>query len=311
MVGRAHDFMLDPSQIENVRRLAEIEDLESRIKNIMSHDWTNRTPEQIWRAMQRYLKYLPLQATYSAPLSLDQLRLYRCRSNIDEDIENIDFWSTYGCPPPAFCKENGRANPAGFPVFYRSDNAETAIAEMKPQVGDILFHSEWAVRAYRETSRTIFFPMETSTSNQWHQIAANYYSTIISGYGDIVGEQFVRNALLLVNWIASAFVHESPPYYVSSAIASKMLSNKWNRDVDYIVYPSFETKFIGANLAFHPNFALQNMYLMKVLKLKVHESNEKGVQVEHLSTGYPVYNAMQWMQPRDGDLDFPRDNRMG
>lgn len=301
-------FGLDLGQSDAILALSKLDDLEDRLKKVMAHDWAEKSPEIIWKVLSRYLKYLPLQATLALPHDIDQIKVYRCRLNIDEDNERLDLWSTYSTPPPHFCIANGRANVRGFPVFYCSDHPTSAIAEMRPKRGDIIYHTEWLIRSFRATSRTIIFDKNIPEANPWREIALNKISVEYNGYLQIVGKEKAQKVSQLLSFLAELFVTEAPPYPVSSAIAHKMIFGQLG--IDYILYPSFQTNSAASNMAFHPNFAASNMILNKILVLEVDEAKQEGVIVKHCKTGLAFHNQILWRPPQPEELNFVEGNQI-
>lgn len=308
MKKNTHPFALDQNELGRIEKLSRITDIQRRLQVIADHDWSDMPPNSIWEVIKRYIHYFPLQVSVAMPFDIDTIRLYRCRLNIDSQQENLEFWSTFSCPPPAFCKSNGRANVAGFPVFYCSDHPTAAIAEMRPKVGDIVYLSDWFVRCFRETRRTIIFPHDISEVNPWRDVARNKIASEIEGYTGLFGEQVSKNILEMLKFMSKLFSHEREPYPISSAISHKVLFGSKMFSSDYILYPSFQNNGHNSNLAFHPNFVSQNFYLNKVLKLEIQQSNSKGVQVQHVETGRVTYNKIVWGPPHPSELDFTNNN---
>lgn len=100
-----------------------------------------------WEALRQELKYANRYFPTSAPPKAKMEELlgllvvrsdalprtyYRARIQRGE----ADFLPAQLGPPPAELAKSGRANPDGIPYLYLSSDRETAIAEVRPSVGD-------------------------------------------------------------------------------------------------------------------------------------------------------------------------------
>ncbi len=74
-----------------------------------------------------------------------QLVLYRARKNDYGQLEK--FASADMGPPPADGASAGRAQPAGVAMLYLADTVQTAIAEVKPDVGEYLTVGTFRVKS--------------------------------------------------------------------------------------------------------------------------------------------------------------------
>lgn len=77
-----------------------------------------------------------------------QPALYRARKN---DFEQLDKYARkHMGPPPADAAQAGRAQIAGVSMFYIADTPETAIAEVKPDVGEFITVAKFRIKAGTE-----------------------------------------------------------------------------------------------------------------------------------------------------------------
>lgn len=101
-------------------------------------------------------------------------KIVRARRLAGADIAGLkeliltDPKAQLGPPPPTIAKQN-RMNPAGVPLFYGAESIQTAIAEVRPSIGD-----EVAICEFQTTRDLKLFdftrfdqPLERQTTSHW------------------------------------------------------------------------------------------------------------------------------------------------
>jgi hypothetical protein len=158
--------------------------------------------EEIWEKFSEYIKHqrrfiLGDKASFyfSEPLTWLPEILSACEMTVDTDL--IFFRARRGCsekksvwrdpysscemsPPPGDLTRNGgRANPPGISYFYVAEEAETAIAEIRPFVGGLV--SVCSIKAMK--------PLKVADITRIHEIKSPFGQTDLEA-------QVQRNALL-------------------------------------------------------------------------------------------------------------------
>lgn len=293
-------FVIDPVLVKRIRKLLETTDLQERMAAIRLKDFTGRSPSVIYRYLREKLVYFPFETTFTRPYNIDRFPVYRGRLNIDLHQENIFLARTFSYPNPVFCSSNGRANVAKFPVFYCSDNAGTAVAELRPKVGDTVFLSEWVIRCHRSTEQATMFPPTIETGNPWIKIATNLRRGRVSFYEEHFGKEVTDRVDQIFSFFGDLFLNEGPPYAVTSSLAFNFL---YKRLVDYLIYPSFVTRAGSCNLAFHPNFVDEFFQIDRVFNLYVDKTDQDGAVVRVVGVAEYWKNILAWRLPYvDEDL---------
>src|SRR5688572_6645778 len=183
--------------------------------------------------------------------SINLLKAFRVRLNIDETLEDLDLIRTFSYPTTCFCKTNGRAYLKNKSVFYCSDTFEAAFAESKPVIGDTGYLSIWKINSDRDVNYAAFLSSTIPDRNIWYKTASEHQKQMIE-HAKNLGNDKSEQLMLLFDFAANIFITETPPYSLTSWIANSILYEFYG--IDFIVYPSFATKNITSNIAFHPNF---------------------------------------------------------
>lgn len=296
-----HQFTIDSYWAERLRKLVGITDIQDRMARIRSKDFSGRPHSVIRRYLQNQLVYLPFETTITRPYNIDRFPIYRARANIDENKENVNLARTFSYPNPTFCTSNGRANLSRFPVFYCSDVAGTAVAELRPKVDDIVFLSEWVIRCHRPNRHASFFPPTIDSPNPWITIAANKRKGRVTFFEKYFGKEATAKVDEIFSFLGELFLHENPPYSITSSIAFHLI---YNRLVDYIIYPSFITRAGSCNLAFHPNFVDEFFRIDRVFMLGIDKAEQHGAAVKVMAVAEYFQNFLAWREPRE-DEDLP------
>ena len=293
-----------------LEKLAEITDLEERFDAIRNTDFRTVTPEETYWGMAKALIYMPPEVTMSRPYNIDRFPFYRARVNLNEDTENVSLCRTFSYPNPVHCTSNGRANLVRRPVFYASDHPGTAVAEISPEDGDIVYLGEWMICCHRATMDLSILPPMPEKTNQWTTIARNLHKGRTDFYRTKFGDHLADKVSRIFEFLAHLFTDEPPPYTRSSAYANHFLYEIFG--LDYILYPSVKTSAHSCNLAFHPNFIDEFGRLDKVYKMKIHRAHKQYAALEVLSVAEYMLNNLMWRAPSEEDmaflpLQFPQD----
>lgn len=289
--------------------LPPIDEYKKNLQALAYTDFNDYSPEDIKAAFTKATGFFsfPVMETSTKVFS-EHMMFFRARKNINGLVEDINSVTTYSYPDIKFCKENGRANIKNRNVFYCSDSNMAAMWECKPVDGDIIYLSLWKPDAISEWRGAVCLPGQLPKINP----AGIVIEDVKLLHGQMEG-QFTpsqkRHILTFYDFVGQLFINETPPYWLTSAIANFILYQT-NPRFDYLVYPSVESGQEHTNIVFHPaivdNGGLSLAYVVKY-KIMV---DDKGVY--HFSMfgnqdigKYNYTTGMEWKTaPADFHLSF-------
>lgn len=252
------------------------DDYKANLVTLDNFDFKNLSSEEIYYKYFDLARTIPLCYKIIKKSEFNKFVFYRARINIDQSKEDISLISTYSFPPPIFCNENGRANLSKKSVFYCSDNPISAVKECKPNDNDEGFLGIWKTNAVRNIKSCLFLPRDLTEQNNWSKIAKQSFKNFTN---DAAFKKLLLDKQLnaLHHFVNFKYKYEPSPYNLTSIISDEVLYGE--KSHDFLVYSSvFIDKF--CNMAFHPNSALENLRLEKVIRFKI-----KDIQNGHLGLG--------------------------
>lgn len=217
-----------------------------------------------------------------------EIPIFRSRKNINESVEDVTNPKTFSYPDVQFCKENGRANIYGFPVFYASDNAAVTIMELRPDSDDILFIGEWHTKNNCETNISF---------NTTKEAIKNSVFKNLGGY--IENER--RKNSSIRNRLMNLFIEEQFPYPNSSTFSFLAMSY-CNSDV--IIYPSIRYAQIKNNLAIKAEYVDQNLELIRVFKIWIQVNSKTHFIMKPVEIGININGKILWEQLNDETMNY-------
>jgi len=288
---------------KELNKLPDLNIFQQHLTTLTDLDKSNYSLIEIRKAFFEYAILLPNSLSTLPKDTINLLTAYRVRLNIKEE-EDFDLIRTFSYPNPCFCTANGRANLKRKSVFYCADTFETAFAESKPNKGEIAYLSIWKINCDRDINYSAFFPANIPAKNVWYNTAIEQQKHLVE-YARNIGNDKSKQLELLFQFISELFGSETSPYYLTSWIANSVLYEY--HGIDFVVYPSFITKGVTCNIAFHPNFVDNNFRLDRIFKLIVTEINENGGKYTIEKVGKVLYTNIQWGPPNEADIQeyFP------
>lgn len=210
-----------------------------------------------------------------SPEEFNTIKVFRVRKNIDEERERNVLISTFSYPPPILTNSNGRANLAGYPVFYGALSKNAAMFEAKLKPGDYFYFTEWSVNVDRQVTISNILHQDLPVENPLYTANKNIASEIENQVSKISPDKTQQFMFIMNEW-ANLFTSESFPYSLSSWFAYTTLYEGMEPYIiDAIIYPSTETKHTGNCIVFHPNFVDQYFKLTKIFKCQCRNSNSE------------------------------------
>jgi len=210
--------------------------------------------------------------------------------------------SEYSYPPNHVVKSIQRANVPHHPVFYCSDNPETAIFEtvgtkLDPSKNDVYYLSEWELDDSFSFRICPFVFGNVDESNP----AAKMLDTLVENLRNVFKEysEDQQEAVLeILKFLSSLFVYDNT-YFVSSYIAHSYLYADHNLRADLFIYPSVRTGRKTLNYAIHPNVVSERLRLKRVFQLKVMKLDVKQEKLDlsFMKRGTNRDGIIYWNEP--------------
>lgn len=291
------EFFLKLNELPSLHILkAKLEYLKSIDKNALS-------VKQINDVFFENVTILPYFFAPIPPDVITLLNVYRVRTarSMDLNVDDLSLIRTFSYPNPGFCMENGRANIKNKPVFYCSDNKETALAEMYLNKGDTAYLSAWKIRCDRDAIYAAFLSPSIPSKNIWYKRALDLNRQIIE-FAKLHGNDKSEHLYCIYDFFADIFTSESKPYFLTSWISNDMIYQ--SQFADFILYPSFATNHYSCNIAFHPNFVDKYLKLDKVFKLTIQDRKDSSIHFTVLEIGEITQSAINWRYPNDKDIEW-------
>lgn len=222
------------------------------------------------------------------------LRFFRARE-VDR-ISNIDLIREHSYPP-INCVGMGRCNFPNFPVFYCSDNPITALLE-------VVRNSEGSNRRFciskwelDDSEKELIFQNFLQTSlpdeNPFNFFKDNLSNKInepfIESFNVGLEDERKEGLLEYLKYLDTSFINDDN-YSLSASLAYRALYANHNLRTDILMYPSQQTNLKGVNLALSPNFADDNL---KLVRLYIVELNNYNSSTDRASLTFHKYAKVE------------------
>lgn len=205
-----------------------------------------------------------------------------------ENIESVSQVGHLGAPPDHLIRGFQRCNAPMRSMFYAASKRMTALMEVRPEVGDIVYLSQWMPNGP--------FPV-----NRIFEVDEGWELAEFRKNAD-------RNQIVHVH-LETLFTrrvhHTFSSDYKFTAAISEILTSKFPSNIEQKIaedgfvalrYPSVFELSDGYNTAMPRSFAERRLSLLHVLKLKVRAFGADGVEVVVLDSAHSFQNgSIQWM----------------
>ncbi len=283
-----------PDFQEKLNSLPDIATYKELLFELMRLDKSTLTLQEFSDRYYSTIKILPEIVHQVEPEAMNALHVYRVRCVKKDEVKtpNLSLARSFSYPDPSLQVKNGRANVAGTTVFYCSDDWQTALREMKPEVGDICYLSRWRINCDRKTAYRAYLPYKSiPAENNWHVLAQKHYEKFLE-FTRSNNIEKVEHMEFLYNAICEIFTMEKPGYYFSSWLAYNIIFK--HSGIDFLAFPSKQTQFLGSNFAFHPNFVDQFFKLDRVYSMTMKETGENEMSHAFGKVGHMDSTNIQW-----------------
>lgn len=246
---------------------------------------------------KNYNEEIVNEALRSFPISrvilVPSLKFYRIRKNIREN-EDLTNPKTFSYPNWKYCRDNGRANLLGFPVFYCSDKIQVAVSEVRPELGDYLYISEW-----EPNDEHIPLMSFSATEESMQNSIFNYHSSSVDQLiKERVGPDIKISNDLRYGNANKMFLDEYHPYSNSSVYSFFLM---YGKNVDIIIYPSLQWEQNYTNLAMKPEFVDECLRLNLIFKTKITGDNLTVLSMSLEKIGKFKGDKVKWETPNKYD----------
>ncbi len=192
-------------------------------------------------------------------------------------------------PPLHIVKKIDKFNRANTPkstIFYGAESIDTALNEIKPQIGDMVSIGVW--KPTRDSGTFISYPIS-------HNFAANGINGNSTGAMAAFLELKKNQNQILGNFLEPYFqllgreyskpINHHYEYLISALFSTRLLEDNNNRgtyfDIECIVYPSVGNKFLTSNIAMRRDVFKKEFELDKVVEFKITDTNYGSGQKEN------------------------------
>lgn len=291
---------------EDLDSLPDLPSYIEDLKRLDSFDFSDSTTEEIYHRFYDLARIFPLKYEIFKPEKFNTHLYYRVRLNINPNEEDLSLIQTYSYPPSFICKENGRANLKGKSVFYCSNSLRSAIYESKPKGECEGFISVWKGNTTRPIKFGLCLPDKLPDVNEWQLTAsdmAEYHYKYLLTYA----KDKIPHYQALNDFIATKFISEEKPYYLTSMLSDISLFDKefWR---DCILYPGVLSKGTQCNIAFHPNSVNENLKFEKVFRIRIVSNDNDLISFKIGKVGYIENTHINWRNLNEDEIKLFKEN---
>ena len=239
--------------------------------------------------------HLPLPTYNCIPARLERLTINERLPQGNNDRINEIKYLKY--PPKESVTKFGRCNILNQPILYGSFNFHTVIDELKPNVGKVITHTEWALKKEAPLKLfPIFFI--TNIGNGPHNPMSLDIKELHEHYASLHLEGIRKCFDLSMEFLAKCFAKEVDrnnhfDYFLSAYISNKILSID-SLNYDGIIYPSVQARLGCSNMAIRPKVFDEKFKLIEVChEINLIENGKSGINhVQSRSTNFDLENEI-------------------
>ena len=231
------------------------------------------------------------------------LKIFRVRA--EDSFKNINLFSEHKYPPlnnTTF----GRCNFPKSPVFYSSNNALTALMETvraNHSNKRKFCITRWnIVQSNEELIFQHFLGEKLDPENPFRELVEKEKIQLREFFKDKLNDDQKNGLIHLVNFLSNSFINDNT-YSVSASLAHRAIFADHKMPTDILMYPSIQTQFRSVNLAIHPNFVDNRMYIQRFYMVElVNYERETGTFNINISKyGIANKSVIDWksLNPKD------------
>lgn len=241
--------------------------------------------------------------------------LYRARKHSQIDGENNDYLFTnereFWSPPLNSVTKLGRCNNINESMFYSSNNFETAILEVRPEVDKFISVAHF--KPIKLNGNLPSFIIKPICINDLKKI--DDYGYLIPDTNYSTKNKEFDKVDSLIDELFTKNINDDSKYKVTIAITKCMLVNIINKNgkIDFIngmIYPSIANKKNSINILLKPIYAEISFNISLIQTFKILKVTDKKIKIKLVRNGY-VYGSKNklfeksrlfWFPEIDGDV---------
>jgi len=244
-------------------------------------------------------------------------KLYRVRElSSFSDRNSLD---EYSYTPIGLTKTINRCNFPGHPVFYSSSQPMTALCEVVKN--DNYEKRKYLISRWSTKNSTDRMLLEAFTHGNLP--AESILNALKDGIQNRIPEIFehqltedqVAGLKLYLEFLSDSFINDND-YSLSASLAHRRLYAKPvknNPKTDILLYPSVQTRYMGINMAIHPNFVDKYIFPDRFFEVEIdaHSKETGEINVSFSQYGEVDKNSVKWtgITPEDiGYRNFIRED---
>jgi hypothetical protein len=215
----------------------------------------------------------------------------------------------HGYPPMRLTTKLNRCSFPKYPVFYGSNNAMTALAEV---VRNDDFKnrryciSRWAI--HQSDDRILIQPFlfgDLHVANPFSALRENINNRIPSVFENRLTSEQEAGMRLYLKFMADTFVSDDS-YELSAFFAHRRFYAPHNFRTDILIYPSVQTQYKGVNIAIHPNFVDNKMFATRfyIVEVNFFDRGKGIINISFLTYGTVERSQIIWTNVTPQDMKY-------
>lgn len=223
------------------------------------------------------------------------LKIFRARYL--QAIDDINLISEHSYPPRNIAQQLLRCNFPMNPVFYCANDSGTALAEIigKADYKNSRFCiSSWGLKLSDHKIHVHPFLGDLPDDNLYNIFKLDYLNRLNEHFDNKLKNDQLEGAKEYLNFLSELFLSEN--YSISASISHGALYGKSNSRPEIIMYQSVQNPDYGLNMAIHPNFVDNHMYLRSLYIIELENINIQTNRVlfKPLAYGETVGSYIEW-----------------
>ena len=222
-------------------------------------------------------------------------KIFRARDL--EGINDLDLLSEHSYPPRNLALKLLRCNFPMSPVFYCANDSGTALIEVigkNEYKGKRFCISSWGLLDSNYKIHVHPFFGDLPEDNLYNIFKLDYLERLNEHFDHKLNSDQLEGAKEYLNFLSSLFLSEN--YSMSASISHGVLYGKVITRPEIIMYQSVQNPDYGLNMAIHPNFVDDYMYIRSLLIIELTNLDllTNRVYFKPLAYGVPVGSYIEW-----------------
>jgi hypothetical protein len=234
-------------------------------------------------------------------------KLFRVREL--STFSNINLIGEHSYPPMSLTTKLNRCNFPKYPVFYGSNNAMTALAEVvrnDDYKSRRYCISRWTV--HQSDEEVLLQPYlfgQLHADNQFTTLQKNIDKRLPSVFENKLTREQEAGMRLYLKFMADTFINDDS-YELSAFFAHRRFYAPHNLRTEILIYPSVQTLYKGVNIAIHPNFVDNKMSATRFYIVEVNSfDKEKGlINISFSAYGTVERSQIIWTNVTPQDIKY-------